>query len=78
MKEAQRLLGTIVDGADPVALKRRRRWAGTVGERLDRYVADMDRGAEPAPGFHHWTVLLQGVTPPVGGLGGVLEGVSEG
>jgi len=43
-REAQRLLGTIVEGADPVAIKRSKRQAATVAELCDLYIADVEAG----------------------------------
>src|SRR5580704_13093585 len=42
--EAQRLLGQIVDGVDPAALKQSRRQAATVSELCDLYLADAKVG----------------------------------
>jgi Arm DNA-binding domain len=42
--EAQRLLGQVVDGADPAAIKKARRQAATVGELCDQYLADATAG----------------------------------
>lgn len=43
-KEAKRLLGSVVDGVDPAALKRAKRKAKTVGELCDLYLADAEAG----------------------------------
>jgi integrase len=42
--EAQRLLGRVVDGADPAAVKQGKRQAATVSELCDLYLADAKAG----------------------------------
>jgi integrase len=42
--EAKRILGQVVDGADPAAEKRDRRKAATVSELCDLYIADAEAG----------------------------------
>jgi integrase len=42
--EAQRLLGRVVDGADPAAAKQSKRRAATVSELCDLYLADAEAG----------------------------------
>lgn len=42
--EAQRLLGHVVDGADPAAIKRAKRQAATVSELCDLYLTDAESG----------------------------------
>lgn len=43
-EEAKRLLGGVVEGADPAAEKKAKRWAKTVAELCDLYLADAEAG----------------------------------
>src|SRR6185437_15540721 len=43
-EEARRLLGKVVDGADPATIKRAKREAGTIAELCDLYLADAEAG----------------------------------
>src|SRR5258708_32253711 len=45
--EATRLLGKVVDGIDPSAVKQAKRKAATVAELCDLYLADAEAGRRP-------------------------------